>query len=718
MAHATSTSRGVTVLHQDYLTSHGVLLIPARLAAADLPRLARFAGSRAVTLLTEATAAYAPETAHAIAALSLTIIEHGTAGSDEAVQAAVQQQSVVLYVPPTVIAPPVANLAIPRHLLEDLCRLGVPVQPIGVDYPRAETLSIDGGGTPPPEVVYSIGSVISGVRVTYAEVQAALIAASAEAFATRASLNVPLGRMLLAGFKKHGSTGSVIDGLDGSITSYAKVFAAAALAGLIKKETSQPRIGIALPPGRGGLVANMAAVLAGKIPVNFNFTAGKEAAESAMKQSGIDRFLTADTFVRKVQSFPWPPTRQLMFLERILPQIQPKIIQWLIALKFLPVGLLAKLLGLPAEGGDHEAALLFTSGSSGEPKGVALSHRNIVSNVTQFALRLGLPPEDKILGSLPLFHSLGGTVTLWFPIMQGHPLVTYPSPLEVVKLSELVEKHRVALMLSTPTFLRGYLKRVKVEQLASLKLIVTGAEKLPPNLEEEFFKKFGKQVMEGYGLTETTPATNFNLPEPDNSSWPVLPVRRLGSVGQLLPGLAVRITDPSTDAELTVNQSGMIWFKGPNVFKGYLKQPRKTEEVLKNDWFRTGDIGRLDEDGFLFIEGRLSRFSKIGGEMVPHETVEEHITRAYHLETESERKIAVVGVPDDEKGEALVLLSTISSEAVKQEIIQLRYTLLEQGVPALWIPRRLVRVEQIPVLASGKLDIKACEKLAAARGVE
>jgi acyl-[acyl-carrier-protein]-phospholipid O-acyltransferase/long-chain-fatty-acid--[acyl-carrier-protein] ligase len=161
----------------------------------------------------------------------------------------------------------------------------------------------------------------------------------------------------------------------------------------------------------------------------------------------------------------------------------------------------------------------------------------------------------------------------------------------------------------------------------------------------------------------------------------------------------------------------MIWFKGPNVFKGYLKQPRKTEEVLQNDWFRTGDIGRLDEDGFLIIEGRLSRFSKIGGEMVPHEVVEDHITKAMNLEGDSERRIAIVGIPDDDKGEALVLLSTVSSEAVKQEIIQLRYSLLEKGVPALWIPKQLVRVTQIPVLSSGKLDLKACEKLATARSV-
>lgn len=719
MASANSTSRGVTVLRQNLLSTKGVLLIPSRVIPTDLARLARLAGNRTLVLLLEPAESYAPDLAAAIAAVGASTLQGGAAAWGDAVLAAVDQGSAVLYVPTTVIAPPVANLAIPRLLLEKLCTLGVPVQAIGVDHPRAEVLSID-PGLSTAEAVYAIAPEIPAAGLSHPALQAALISASAEAFAARPALNVPLGRALLAGFKKHGSTGYILDGLDGSQTSYAKIFAAAAaLAELIKKETSQPRIGIALPPGRGGLVANMAAVLAGKIPVNFNFTAGKDAVESAMKQSGIDRFLTADTFVRKVQSFPWPPTKQLMFLERILPRLQPKMIKWLIALKLLPVPVLAKLLGLPSEGGDAEAALLFTSGSSGEPKGVALSHRNIVSNVTQFALRLALPSEDKILGSLPLFHSLGGTVTLWFPIMQGHPLVTYPSPLETVKLAELVDKHGVALMLSTPTFLRGFLKRVKVEQLASLKLIVTGAEKLPANLEEEFLKKFGKPVMEGYGLTETTPATNFNLPEPAaNSPWPVLPVRRVGSVGQLLPGLAVRITDPITEAEVAVNQSGMIWFKGPNVFKGYLKQPRKTEEVLQNDWFRTGDIGRLDEDGFLYIEGRLSRFSKIGGEMVPHESIEEHITRALHLEGDSERRIAVVGVPDDDKGEALVLISTVASEAVKQEIIQLRYTLLEQGVPSLWIPRRLVRAEAIPVLASGKLDIKACERLASARGVE
>lgn len=715
MAQPPITIRNTTVLYAERLSSTGVLLLPTRLTTADLPRLLKLTASRSVTLLTEPSAAYATDLSQAVAALGLPTIKRGGAGAAEALQAAVQQGRCVIYVPPTVNAPPVANLAIPRLLLEGLCQAGVPIQPLGVDYPREETLSVTPGSSP-MEAVYAVGEVLTVDSVTWSAVQSALICASAEAFAARPALDVSLGRMLLAGFKKHGAAGQIIDGLDGSVTSYAKVFAAAAaLAEHIKKETAQPRIGIVLTPGRGGLIANMAAVLAGKIPVNLNFTAGKEAIESSIRQSGVDRIITADAFVRKAQTFPWPPTKQLMFIERILPGLKSKIVKWLIALKVLPEPLLAKMLGLSSVGGDEEAALIFTSGSSGEPKGVALSHRNIVCNVTQFALRLGLPTEDKILGCLPLFHSLGGTVTLWFPIIQGHSLVTYPSPLEVTKLAELVEAHQVALMLSTPTFLRGFLKRVKVEQLASLKLIVTGAEKLPANLEEEFLRKFGKPVMEGYGLTETSPATNLNLPEPANSPWPVLPTRRVGSVGQLLSGLAIRITDAATDAPLTVNQSGMIWFKGPNVFKGYLKQPGKSAEVLQNDWFRTGDIGRLDEDGFLIIEGRLSRFSKIGGEMVPHEVVEDHITKAMNLEGDSERRIAIVGIPDDDKGEALVLLSTVSSEAVKQEIIQLRYSLLEKGVPALWIPKQLVRVAQIPVLSSGKLDLKACEKLATAR---
>jgi acyl-[acyl-carrier-protein]-phospholipid O-acyltransferase / long-chain-fatty-acid--[acyl-carrier-protein] ligase len=331
-----------------------------------------------------------------------------------------------------------------------------------------------------------------------------------------------------------------------------------------------------------------------------------------------------------------------------------------------------------------------------------------------------LKSSDSILGCLPLFHSFGCTVTLWYPIIYGVNIVTYPTPLETKRLAELVEKYSVTVMIATPTFLRGYLKGVHREQLGSLRIVVTGAEKLPNTVAEAFETRFGKRVLEGYGLTETSPVSNVNLPDPDpigkvgdGHAW--LPSHRPGSVGQLMPGMAVRIADPETGEPRSIHESGMIWFKGANIFEGYLKDPKRTAEALTDDgWFRTGDIGRVDTDGFLYIEGRLSRFSKIGGEMVPHETVEETIIKAMGLENESVRRLAIVGIPDPDKGEALVLLTSIPGGPEHREILDLRYRLLERGVPALWIPKRMIRVADIPVLASGKLDVQACEKVARA----
>jgi acyl-[acyl-carrier-protein]-phospholipid O-acyltransferase/long-chain-fatty-acid--[acyl-carrier-protein] ligase len=450
--------------------------------------------------------------------------------------------------------------------------------------------------------------------------------------------------------------------------------------------------------------------------VNLNFTAAHSSILSAIKQSGADKFITADVFVRKMQAFPWPATRQMILVERVLPTLKGQITKWFLLSKILPAALIATVLGVSKKGGDREALLLFTSGSSGEPKGVVLTHRNVVANVAQFGSRLDLQKQDAVLGCLPLFHSFGCTVTLWYPIIQGIQLVTYPSPLETKRLAELIDKHRVTLLIATPTFLRGYLRGVHREQLGSLKLVVTGAEKLPPSVAAAFEDKFGKTVLEGYGLTETSPVTNVNLPAPAPSALPgahCLPTHRPGSVGQLMPGLAIRITDPETNAPRALDEQGMIWFKGPNIFPGYLNDAARTASVLTEDaWFRTGDIGRVDADSFLYIEGRLSRFSKIAGEMIPHETVEEMLIKALGLESEDCRRIAIVGIPDVDRGEALILLSTLAGGSEQQELIDLRYRLLEQGVPALWIPKVLKRVPEIPVLASGKLDVQGCVKLA------
>lgn len=406
----------------------------------------------------------------------------------------------------------------------------------------------------------------------------------------------------------------------------------------------------------------------------------------------------------------------MMLLDRMLPGWKVQIGLCYALSKILPASMLARILGIPREGGHEEAVLLFTSGSSGDPKGVVLSHRNLLANVNQFGARIDLHPYDKVLGCLPLFHSFGCAVTMWYPLLEGISVVTYPNPLDTGKLAELIEQHSVRLLLATPTFLRGYLRKATKEQLAPLKLVITGAEKLPPAIAEAFEERFGKCVLEGYGLTETAPVTNVNLPDVDGANdpcCPVLPNHRFGSVGLLIPGIAVRITDPDTQEPLPLHQRGIIWFRGANVFEGYLEQPEKTRDVIKNGWFRTGDLGRLDEDGFLYIEGRLSRFSKIGGEMVPHETVEDLINQAMK-HSEDERVIAVTGVPDEAKGEALVLLSADPDT----DINELRSRLTEEGIPTLWIPKKVISVEKIPILASGKLDIKACEEIARNDGIQ
>jgi acyl-[acyl-carrier-protein]-phospholipid O-acyltransferase/long-chain-fatty-acid--[acyl-carrier-protein] ligase len=392
-----------------------------------------------------------------------------------------------------------------------------------------------------------------------------------------------------------------------------------------------------------------------------------------------------------------------------MPELKPKIVVWRLVSAVTPAWLLSSILGLPRQGGRKEAVLLFTSGSSGEAKGVVLSHRNILGNVMQFGSMLNLGREDSVMASLPFFHSFGCTVTLWYPMVGGVRAVTYPSPVDVVKNAEIIERHGITLLVTTPTFLRGYLKRAEPKQFASIKLLVTGAEKLPLKLAELFEAKFGKHVLEGYGLTETSPVVSTNLPDPArrHPDEAIQSSDRFGSVGKLLPGQAAQIRHVETDAILSPHEMGILWLKGPNIFEGYLGEPERTAEVLQDGWFKTGDLARFDDDGFLYIEGRLSRFSKIAGEMVPHETIEIKIIELLGLKGEDERVLAIAGVPDQSKGEALVLLS-----ARDLPLDKIREELLGIGIPSLWVPRTIKRVDKIPILASGKLDLARCKELA------
>lgn len=589
-----------------------------------------------------------------------------------------------------------------------------PVVPVWLDNLWGSIFSFSGGKyflklpkrIPYPATV-KFGEPLAPEAADISTVRQALLELGADCYQERASLRRHLGEACIRGLRKDPGAVALIDGMDHSTISRGTLLAAAiALSRKLIRDCPASRIAIVLPPGKGAVIANLAVVLANKTPVNLNFTSGRPAVEAALRIAEVKHCLTAKVFAKRLGEFPWPEHQ--LFLEEVMPRLKIEIAKWRGISAVTPARSLARLLAIPPVPDRSEAVILFTSGSAGEPKGVVLSHRNVLGNVSQFALMLNLTAQDSILACLPFFHSFGCTVTLWYPLIEGIRTVTYPNPLEIPKNAELIERYRISLFCTTPTFLRGYLRKAEKPQLQSISLLVTGAEKLPTELAEVFRERFDKEVLQGYGLTETAPVVSVNLPEPKPSrpDDTVQPSSRRGSVGKLAPGMAAQIRDPETGALLSLHETGMLWLKGPNIFEGYLHDPERTAEVIREGWFRTGDLGRFDEDGFLYIEGRLSRFSKIGGEMVPHETIESKLYEVLAL-PKDERVIAVTAVPDEAKGEALVLLS-----ARELQLADVRAKLMEAGLPNLWIPKKILSIEAIPVLASGKLDLKRCKEIA------
>ena len=589
-----------------------------------------------------------------------------------------------------------------------------PVVPVWLDQLWGSIFSYKGGRfftkwprNIPYRVTVAFGEPLSAEAADIATVREELLKLGESCYSGRRALDRHLADACVRGLKRRRFATAVVDGIDQSKLSRSKLLAAAAaLSRYLQREFPDDRIGIVLPASKGAVIANLAVALAGKIPAGLNFTSGRAAIESSCRLANLRVVISATPFMQRLKDFPWPES--VVKLDELMPRLKRQILFWWTMSIFAPTGLLLRMLKIPEEGGHKEAVLLFTSGSSGDPKGVVLSHRNVIGNVSQFNVLLDAGKDDAILASLPFFHSFGSTVTLWYVLIEGIRIVTYPNPLEAAKNAALIERYKLTLLLATPTFLRAYLRKAEPNQLRSLRLVITGAEKLPLDLAKSFEERFGQKVFEGYGLTETAPVVSVNLPDPKprEPGEEVQPSSRLGSVGKMAPGIAAEIRDPESDSKLSLHETGMLWLRGPNIFEGYLQDPERTAEVLRDGWFKTGDIGRFDEDGFLYIEGRLSRFSKIGGEMVPHEALEQKIIAALGLEGQSERLIAVTGVTDAAKGEAVVLLA-----AIDVDLALLRPKLNELGVPNLWIPKKVYRIEPIPVLASGKLDLSRCKQL-------
>jgi acyl-[acyl-carrier-protein]-phospholipid O-acyltransferase / long-chain-fatty-acid--[acyl-carrier-protein] ligase len=472
---------------------------------------------------------------------------------------------------------------------------------------------------------------------------------------------------------------------------------------LARRTSGEQTIGTLLPASAGAAVTNVAIYMAGRMPVNLNFTIGQEALAGAIAQAGIRTIVTSRVFLKKADL---PEIPGMVFLEDLRKEVSgiDKAIA-LVHARLAPLPLIRRWFGASApDGGSPLGTIIFSSGSTGVPKGVMLTHAALLANIDSFKQVFPMNDTDTFIGVLPFFHSFGFTCTFWFPLLQGSTAAYHPNPMDGKTIGEMAEKYRATMLVSTPTFCGGYVRRISKEQFAHLKFAIVGAEKLRPALAAEFREKYGVELFEGYGMTEMAPVVAVN--RPDVTDGPEVQIgNKPGSVGHPIPGVAARVVDQNTGEDLGTGQEGLLLLKGPNMMKGYLHAPERTAEVMRNGWYVTGDIAKLDDDGFIFITDRLSRFSKIGGEMVPHVKIEDAIN-----EILGELACAVTAVPDATKGERLVAFYTRPD--VLPETLWER--LCQTTLPRLWVPKRdhLVPIDTIPTLGTGKTDLRRLKQLA------
>ena len=489
-----------------------------------------------------------------------------------------------------------------------------------------------------------------------------------------------------------------------------------AFSGLIKKKSPEQNIGILVPASVGGAITNMAVLAAGKTAVNLNFTSSPEAIQGAIKSAGIKTVYTSKKFLHKLNQRGIKikeilPEIKLIYLEDFKEELsKAKMLYTLLSVMLLPTKLLQWLYIKPIKL-ENTAAILFSSGSEGVPKGVELTHMNLAANSRQVADTLNTRENDIVMSTLPTFHAFGLLATTFMPLSEGIPIICHPDPTDVVTIAKGVARNHATLLFGTSTFLRLYTKNKKVHplMLRPLRLVIAGAERLNPDTRDAFTLKFNKQLLEGYGTTETSPVAAVNIPdELDTNYWKPQLGNKLGTVGMPLPGTSFRIVDPDTMEELATGEDGLILIGGPQVMKGYLHRQDKTDEVIvemdDHRWYKSGDKGHLDSDGFLTIVDRYSRFAKLGGEMVSLSAVEEKIRIALG---DPDLELVAVNLPDDKKGEKVTLL--IANEMSSKDI---KKTLIDADMNPLMIPSIFINVNAVPKLGSGKTDFATSKKVA------
>ncbi len=465
-------------------------------------------------------------------------------------------------------------------------------------------------------------------------------------------------------------------------------------------------VGVMLPNSLAAFTVMQGVLMADKIPAIMNFTAGAESNGHAVRISHIRHILTSRAFLEKIHMEPTPG---MIFLEDAAGKIGRRNtrLMWTLAALIFPARELMKFVA-PESWDDvsRTAVLIFSSGSTGIPKGIMLTHHNINADTSSVTAPIGWSKNDCVLGNLPMFHSFGLSVCIWLPVTTGGATVLIPNPVDAAAASGAIREGKVSLLCATPAFLMIYMRRGRPEDFKPLRLVITGAEKLRDDIAERFRKFTGLEIAEGYGCTELSPIVSVNMA---NSVMELgVEVAERGTIGPPIPGVCVKIVDPSTFALMPENTDGLLIVKGATVMKGYLNEPEKTHEVIRDGWYVTGDIARMNRNGFITITGRLSRFSKIAGEMVPHELVEREINNLLRPE---DRLVAVCGATDLQKGEKLLVFYTDTRRLAPEEVVR---RLRERDIPNLWIPRQenFIHVEHLPLLGSGKLDLAALRKMA------
>jgi acyl-[acyl-carrier-protein]-phospholipid O-acyltransferase/long-chain-fatty-acid--[acyl-carrier-protein] ligase len=477
-------------------------------------------------------------------------------------------------------------------------------------------------------------------------------------------------------------------------------------------KNDEMNVGVLIPPTVGGAIVNVALALDKRVAVNLNYSLSNDLINHCIKDAGIKTVLTTKKVAEK---FNFDFDCEVFYLDDLKDKVTgaDKAIGAFQAFA-LPGFILKKMLGLGKIKPDDVLTVVFTSGSTGVPKGVMLTQQNVMSNAAGIEKVASLKPSDTIIGVLPFFHSMGYTVTLWVP-MTGPIRVAYHfNPLDSKIVGKITEKFKGTIIVATPTFLRSYMRRCTTDQFASLDMVIAGAERLPPELCEEFEKKFGVRPVEGYGTTELSPVACVNIPYSRQSGKDFQVDAKEGTVGRPMPNVAARVTDLDSGEQLGPGEAGMLWIKGPNVMKGYMNKAEATVEVLSDGWYKTGDVAIIDEDGFVKITGRMSRFSKIGGEMVPHLKIEEVLSKLLDEtpddDSDDHLTVAVTAVPDAKKGERLIVLHT----KVKKTVDEMQQSLKDAGLPNIFIPNAdsFIEIDALPILGTGKLDLRGIKEMA------